>query len=173
MNIITQSSPLDGSPARDLLQHLTEMAIPELPVPTAEQVVQDALFQVEIHAYKRTGKEWRPMARRIKAVGGKYSDVRGYTSKRFITVPGTALDIIDDLIKDWNNTLNRPCTVISRGYSHAPGGTGCTGLRDEVCRATSAAHFVRLVTSKVRYQVSKGRIAHVDTAGRKRTVTDQ
>lgn len=37
--------------------------------------------------------------RRIKAAGGKYSECRGYVRKRFVTVPASEIDLINELVR--------------------------------------------------------------------------
>ena len=72
----------------------------------------DFVKELEFHfsAYGAGGSEFtKRFGKRIKALGGRYSDVRGHASKRYVTVPidgsGKAITLILELLEIGSGTI--------------------------------------------------------------------
>ena len=67
--------------------------------------------KIELHL--GTGPLSRSQTRRIKACGGKYSRLRSpYQDKRFVTVPASETDLINELVRV--HPYGRNTTMIAR-----------------------------------------------------------
>jgi hypothetical protein len=67
---------------------------------------------VELHLSTDTDLPAK-FGRRIKGLGGTYSDVRGYKDKRFVSLPADQADLIDELLLAY--PAYKQTTVIMRG----------------------------------------------------------
>jgi hypothetical protein len=56
-----------------------------------------------------------PHVRRIKACGGTYGDTRGNVSIRFVHLPATEIDLINDLVRKQAYPFTRQITMVARG----------------------------------------------------------
>lgn len=58
----------------------------------------------------------RTHAKKIKAVGGKYSAARGYASARYVTVPARERSLIDDLVRTYFGAAKgKRMTIVATG----------------------------------------------------------
>lgn len=71
--------------------------------------------EVELHL--GTSPEFSKYSKKVKALGGKYSDCRGNTSKRFVTLPWTpeGRELADKLVAQFGR--GRDTTLIVRGVN--------------------------------------------------------
>jgi len=68
---------------------------------------------IEIHANTAPEFTSRGYGRKVKAAGGKYSSVRGDKVNRYVHVPITHPDLIDEIISEFGG--HRKTTVVFRG----------------------------------------------------------
>jgi len=58
----------------------------------------------------------KALGKRVKAAGGKYSHARGYADCRFVTIPATEIELIDECLRRFPGGTSRVGTcVIGRG----------------------------------------------------------
>lgn len=85
------------------------------PIETGKRLLTPPSFKkVEIHctADLRFAPKY---GRQVKAVGGEYSDIRGHTDKRFVTIPVEAEDLIDKVCRDFGiKNKNGAVTMVAR-----------------------------------------------------------
>ena len=70
---------------------------------------------VELHI--GTSPEFSRYSKKVKALGGKYTDCRGYSSKRYVTLPWTeeGRALADKLVAEFGRRFSHGTTLIVRG----------------------------------------------------------
>jgi hypothetical protein len=63
----------------------------------------------------------KSLGRRIKAAGGKFSECRGSQFKRFVTIPATAPDVANEVVRRLSGCLPA-ITVVARYEGQNPAG---------------------------------------------------
>ena len=86
---------------------------PEFKIEPKPEVGIPQPTEVELHL--GTSPEFTKYSKRVKALGGKYSDCRGNTSKRFVTLPWTpeGRELADKLVAEFG--WSKKTTLIVRG----------------------------------------------------------